>query len=328
MRICIFGAGAVGSHIAAKLAVAGHDVSVVARGAHLAAVRANGIRLKTGDREIRAAVRASERPADLGPQDAVFATLKASGLPAFADAAAPLLGDDTACVFVQNGVPWWYAQGLSPARPPAPALPALDPGGALEKGIGYGRTLGAVVYSSNDLVEPGVVHNHTPGRNMLVIAETDDRPSARVEALREALNAAEMHSPAAADLRASVWDKLLINFGSSICVPLGEPIKVVMEDPALRGLRDRVMGEGRAIAEAHGIRVEAAPKRPGGAQSSGATAHKPSMLQDYELGRPMEVEAILKAPLAFARAAGVATPALDTLAAIVARMAVAKGLYK
>jgi len=229
-------------------------------------------------------------------------------------------------VFVQNGVPWWYAHGLAPGRPQPPDLSRLDPGARLAQQVGLSRTVGAVVYSSNDLVEPGVIQNHTPGRNMLVIAEPDDRLSNRVDTLRAALNAADMHSPATPDLRASVWEKLLINFGSSICVPLREPIKAVVEDAALRSLRDRVMAEGRAIAAAHGVDVASAPKRPGGASPS-ASLHKPSMLQDYELGRPMEVEAILAAPLAFARAAGIDAPALEALAAIVARMAATKGLY-
>ncbi len=325
MRLCVFGAGAVGSHIAARLAQHGHEVSVVMRGAHLLAVQDKGIELHVAGTVVRARVRASERPAELGRQDAVFVTLKGTGLAAFAAGAAPLLGPDTACVFVQNGVPWWYASGLGTSRPVPPDLSRLDPGGATAAAIGLARVVGAVVYSSNDLVAPGVVHNHSPGRNMLVLGETDDRSSTRVDALRMALAAAEILSPATADLRTAVWDKLLINFGSSLCVPIGEPIRGVLEDPALVAVRARMIEEGRAIAAAHGVDAALAPERPGGAQPS---AHKPSMLQDYELGRPMEVEAILKAPLAFARAASVATPTLDALAAVVAHMAVTKGLYR
>jgi 2-dehydropantoate 2-reductase len=327
-RFCVFGAGAVGSHIAVKLAAAGHQVSVVARGAHLQAVRDKGITLHTGGRTIQARVAASDRPADLGRQDAVFVTLKASGLRTFAEGGTPLLQDDTACVFVQNGIPWWYAKGLAPSRPVPPDLSKLDPGGMLNSKIGFARTVGAVVYSSNDLVEPGVVENHSAGRNMLAIAEVDGRQSARCDALRAALMAAEdLHSPPAGDLRTSVWNKLFINLGASLCVPLGEPIREVINDPALEAVRQRLMDEGRAIATAHGVDVSLAPRRPGGAQTAGATSHKPSMLQDYELGRPMEVEAILKTPLAFARAAGIPTPSLDALTAIIARMATAKGLY-
>lgn len=327
MKIAIFGAGAIGGHLAAKLGAAGHEVSVVARGAHLEAVRERGIELHTGERTIRARVRASADARDLGPQDAVFVTLKATGLRAFAEAAPPLLRPDTACVFVQNGIPWWYAHGLSPARPAPPDLTKLDPGGALARTVGVERTIGAIVYSSNDLVSPGMIHNHSPMRNMLVLGDPGDRPSARVDALRAALDAVEMYSPPTADLRAVVWNKLLINFGSTICVPLGEPISAVINDPRLAALRDRAMAEGRAVALAHGVDPANVPKRPGGVQGSAATSHKPSILQDYELGRPMEVEALLGAPQAFARAVGIDTPSLDALSAIVSHMANAKGLY-
>jgi 2-dehydropantoate 2-reductase len=124
-----------------------------------------------------------------------------------------------------------------------------------------------------------------------------------------------------------VWHKLLSNLGSALCVAIGEPLRALQEDPQLRATRERLMAEGRAIARAHGVSTDDAPIRPGGPRLPGVAAHKPSMLQDYETGRPMEVEAMLATPRAFARAAGVATPTLDTVAAIVARLAAAKGLY-
>jgi 2-dehydropantoate 2-reductase len=229
---------------------------------------------------------------------------------------------------VQNGVPWWYAQGLDSKRPRPPDLSRLDPGGELARALAPERVVGAVVYSSNDLVMPGTVHNHSAGRNMLVIGETDDRQTPRIAALRRLLGEAGMNSPEATDIRQAVWDKLLVNFGSTLCVPLGEPIAALVEDPRLHAARERLFAEGRAIAHAHGVRPEDAPRRPGGGkQVAGATQHKPSMLQDYELGRPMEVEAILAMPCAFARAAGVEAPALESLAAVTARLAARKGLY-
>jgi 2-dehydropantoate 2-reductase len=326
-RICVFGAGAIGGHLAAKLAAAGHDVSVLARGANLEAIKANGITLRQGARTVAGRVRASDRPSDLGAQDVVFVTTKATALAAFAAVAAPLCDPATAFVFVQNGIPWWYARGLSTARPRPPDLSRLDPGGALARAVAPERTIGGVVYSSNNLVEPGAVANYSEGRDMLVVGEVDDRASERIAALRALLNAAQLHSPPAADIRQSVWDKLLINFGSTLCVPLGEPVSTVMNDPLLRPVRDRLLAEGRAIATAHGISLEGAPRRPGGAQTAGATAHRPSMLQDYELGRPMEVDAILAVPCAFARAAGVDAPTLEALNAITGRLAARKGLY-
>jgi 2-dehydropantoate 2-reductase len=328
-RICIFGAGAIGGHLAAKLAAAGHDVSAIARGAILENIRARGLVLRTSidgqDRTITGRVRASDRAADLGAQDVVFVTTKATALGSLASAIPALSHADTAFVFVQNGIPWWYAQGLSSSRPRPPELARLDPGSVLARALPSERVVGAVVYSSNDTLEPGMVENRSPGRNMLVVGEPDDRPSKRIAALRELLSAADMHSPETTDIRQSVWNKLVSNFGSTLCVPLGEPLRALIEDPALRALRQRISAEGHAIAKAHGVSPEGAVKRPG-AQAS-ATEHKPSMLQDFELGRPMEIDAILTVPCAFARAAGVDTPVLDALTAITARLAASKKLY-
>jgi len=331
-RICVFGAGAVGGHLAARFAAAGHDVSAIARGRNLEGIRARGIALREGARTFEGRVRASDRASDLGPQDVVFVTTKATALAAFAEA-APLLGHaDSLFVFVQNGIPWWYAQGIDggphAARPRPPDLSALDPDGLLARAVPPERVIGAVVYSSNNLDAPGQVTNFSIGRNMLVVGEPDDRESARIAALRALLSAVELHSPRAPDIRAAVWDKLLINFGSTLCVPIGEPLSALAEDPRLRAARERLFAEGRAIAQAHGVRPEDAPRRPGGGQQgSGSMQHKPSMLQDYELGRPMEVEAILAMPCAFARAAGVEAPALESLTAVTARLAARKGLY-
>jgi 2-dehydropantoate 2-reductase len=330
-RICVFGAGAVGGHIAAKLAAAGHELSAVARGPNLAALRSGGIALREGERTYTGRVRASENAADLGAQDVVFVTTKATALASLAGAAPSLCNADTVFVFVQNGVPWWYAQGIDSGvhagRPRPPDLSPLDPGGVLARAIPPERVIGAVVYSSNNLDRPGEVTNFSAGRNMLVLGEVDDRQSPRIAALRALLSAVGLYSPEAPDLRQAVWDKLLLNFGSALCVPLGEPIGALSEDPRLREARERLSAEGLAIAHAHGVRPEDAPRRLGGPQSSGATRHKPSMLQDYELGRPMEVEAMLAMPCAFARAAGVAAPALEQLAAVTARLAARKGLY-
>jgi len=331
-RIGVFGAGAVGGHVAARLAAAGHEVSAVARGANLAAMQADGIALREGagpnPRTLRGRVRASDKPAELGAQDVVFVTTKATALAAIADAVPALSHAGTLFVFVQNGIPWWYAQGISSARPRPPDLSKLDPGGALARALRPERVVGAVAYSSNDLDAPGRVTNHSAGRNMLVVGAPDDRDTPGIVALRALLDAAGLPSPPAADIRAAVWDKLLLNFGSALCVPIGEPLRALAEDERLRATRERLSAEGRAIALAHGVRTQDAPRRPGtGTQASGAVLHKPSMLQDYELGRPMEVEAMLATPCAFARSAGVDAPALETLTAVTARLAARKGLY-
>jgi 2-dehydropantoate 2-reductase len=324
MKICVFGAGAVGGHIAAKLAAHGHDVSVVTRGAHLEAIRNKGITLVHGAQTIHGRVRTGNP----GVQDFVFVTLKANALGAFADAAPPLLGRETRVVFAQNGIPWWYGIGLSASRPRPPDLSRLDPGGKLARAVAPQNIVGAVVYSANEVREPGVIVNHVPGNNMLVIGCADDSQPGWLAGLRQALTDADMYCPPAPDIRQSVWGKLVQNLSTAaLCTITGATVKEVREDPRLADLARSLAGEARAVARAHGVDPEGAPARPGGGQSSGAIAHKPSMLQDYERGRPMEVEALLAAPLAFARAGGVAAPTLEAIVALVAYKATAKGLY-
>jgi 2-dehydropantoate 2-reductase len=328
MKICVFGAGAVGGHLAAKLAASGHDVSVVARGAHLEAMRDNGITLIHGKETIRGRVRASDGATALGLQDFVFVTLKANLLGVFAEAAAPLLSKDTGVVFAQNGIPWWYGIGLSEKRPSPPDLSRLDPRGKLGELLSKAQIIGGVVYSANEVREPGVIVNHVPGSNMLVVGHADDRKSSNIEELRSLLGKADLYSPPTSDIRQAVWAKLVQNLGTGALCTLAEAtIKQVRGDPGLATLSTRLGAEGIAIAKAHGVGVEGAPQRPGGGQSSGLISHKPSMLQDYERGRPMEVEAQLVAVLEFARAAKVPAPALETVVPLVVFKASAKGLY-
>jgi 2-dehydropantoate 2-reductase len=320
MRICVFGAGAVGGHLAAKLAASGHDVSVVARGAHLEAMRERGVTLVHGADTIHGRV----RTAHPGLQDFVFVTLKANALGAFADAAPRLVGPDTGVVFAQNGIPWWYGIGL----PHAPDLSKLDPGGKLAGALRPSRIIGGVIYSANEVREPGVIVNHVPGNNMLVVGHADDRDSESIRALRAALTEADLYSPPTADIRASVWAKLVQNLSTAaLCTLTGATVKAAREDPGLAELSNRLAAEAREIARAHRVDLDAAPQRPSGGQSSGAIAHKPSLLQDYERGRPMEIDALLAAPLDFARAAKVPTPTLETLVPFIVFKARAKGLY-
>lgn len=293
---------------------------MVVRGANLAAIRERGLVLHTGDKRIEGRVRASDKPADLGPQDVILATLKATGLASLAEGVAPLLGQDTAVVFAQNGVPWWYAQGLSPSRPRPPDLSRLDPGGVLARSIAPERVVGGVIFSANTVLEPGVISNATAQNNRLSLGETDDRPSARLDALRSVLIAAGIDSPPVTDIRTVVWHKLLMNLMSAVAALAEQPGKIMMADHDVSELIHALIREGIAIGAAHGIALE--PVMPN------TTMHKPSILQDYEMGRQMEVEALLQAPLAFARAAGVSTPILHVVAALVALRASAKGLYQ
>jgi len=328
MRICIFGAGAVGGHFAAKLAASGHDVSVVARGAHLEAMRNNGITLVHGNETIRGRVRAVASASELGLQDFVFVTLKANLLDAFAEQAAAIVGTDTGVVFAQNGIPWWYEIGLAASRPRPPDLSRLDKNKKLARAIPSKNIIGGVVYSANEVREPGVIVNNVPGNNMLVVGQADDSDSPAIGALRSILDQADLYSPPTSDIRQVVWAKLVQNLSTAaLCTLAGATVKEVREDPGLGELSKRLAAEARAIALAHGIDAAKAPQRPGGGQSSGAISHKPSLLQDYERGRPMEIDALLIAALEFARAAKVPAPALETVVPLVVFKAAAKGLY-
>jgi len=323
MRICVFGAGAVGSHFAVRLALAGHDISCVMRGAHLDSVKANGLTLRVGDAEFKARVRASDDPATLGSQDVVICTLKATGLPSLAAGIQPLLGDDTAVVFAQNGIPWWYDIGLPAKHRPVPDLAFLDPGGRLRAAIPKERIVGGVVFSSNEIIVPGVAANLSPERNRLLIGECDDRPSERIARLRAVLNEAAIESPELTEIRETIWSKLLTNMSMSVlCLLTGQTARAVRDDPALADVVPRLLDEANSVAQSCFPEVKRVTS------TGPAPDHKPSILQDYELGRAMEIDVLVRAPAAFARAAGLSTPMLDLMAALAIRQARDKGLYK
>jgi len=323
MRICVFGAGAVGSHFAVRLALAGHEVSCVMRGAHLEAAKARGLTLRVGKTESPAKIMASDDPAALGTQDLVISTLKANALASLVEGLPPLLGKDTAVIFAQNGIPWWYDIGVAAHHPPVPDLGFLDSGGALRATVSRERIVGGVIFSSNEVVLPGVVANLSPDRNMLVIGECDDRAGIRIEKLRSVLEGASITSPPTPRIREAIWSKLLTNMSMSVlCLLTGQTARAVRDDEDLREMVPRLMDESNSIAQSCFPEVKRVTR------TGPAPNHKPSILQDYELGRPMEIDALVRAPAAFARAAGLSTPTLDLLAALAIRQAREKGLYK
>jgi len=323
MRLCIFGAGAVGSHFAVRLALAGHEVSCVMRGPHLAAVKTNGLTLRVGDAKFNAKVNASDDPAKLGPQDLVISTLKATGIASLATGLKPLLGSDTPVIFAQNGIPWWYDIGLPADHPAPPDLSFLDPGGALRAAIPKERIIGGVIYSSNEVIEPGVVANLSPDRNMLLIGECDDRASDRIAKLRALLEEAKIASAPTAEIRETIWSKLLTNMSMSVlCLLTGQTARAVRDEPALQHVIPRLLDEANAVAQSCIPNVKRVTR------SGPAPQHKPSILQDYELGRAMEIDALVRAPAAFARAAELSTPMLDLIAGLAIQRARDKGLYK
>ena len=323
MKVCVFGAGAIGGHVAARLAKGGAEVSVVARGANLAAIQDRGLTVHAPDGTLHCRPRASADPTALGPQDAVIVTTKAPALPSVAAAIAPLLGPETAVAFVMNGIPWWYNDAT--ARDGQP-LPALDPGGALRQAVGIARSIGGVVYSACEVTEPGVVEVETSdGR--VILGEVDGRISPRAEALAAAIAAGGLPSPVVADIRQAVWQKLLGNLVSGpLCILTRSCMQDTLQSAEARETAIRMSEEVTAIAAAEGWPI------PGDAPAARVARaarlrHKPSILQDLEAGRMMEVEAMLQAPLRIARDAGVAVPTLALMVALATRAAVAAGLY-
>jgi 2-dehydropantoate 2-reductase len=324
MKICIYGAGAIGGHLAARLHKAGSEVSVIARGAHLAAIQANGLTVHAVDGEHHAPVRASADPAELGPQEVVFVTVKAPALPAVAASIGPLLGSDTAVAFVMNGIPWWYFDHLSGPHEGTP-LPRIDPDNALRRALGPGRTIGGVVYSASAVTEPGVVHVEQ-AKSRFILGEPDGTLSDRVQTLAGIITKGGVSGEATPAIRTEIWNKLISNLaGGTLAVLTGSAPKGVYVEPAVEQASLRMMNEATAIAQALGADPTTDHARRIGGQRS--MDHKPSILQDLELGRPMEIDGMFDAPLALAHLAGVDVPTLELLVALCKLRARTAGLY-
>jgi 2-dehydropantoate 2-reductase len=318
MRICIFGAGAVGGHLAVKLSLAGHDVSVVARGENLEAIKARGFSLRTREQELRVVLNASSRSVDLGRQDCVISALKANSLAALAADVAPLLANETPVIFVQNGIPWWYRIGLAASRPEPPDLASLDPNGDLQRSISPERAIAGVIQSANEIVAPGIVLNVSADSNALMLGELDDRETARIRTLRTMLNEAGINSPAVPDIRQAIWQKLLLNMTASIlCLLTGRRLSMLRHDDRMFALFQRMANEAIAIAFSHGVDIS---DFDGEEFRRVVSDHLPSIRQDYERGRPLELDSMLLIPLAFGRIAGVDTPCLEMAATVALQM--------
>ena len=325
MRIGIHGAGASGGHLAVKLALAGHTVSVIARGEHLAAIQHQGLTLQQGDHTLHTRVVATDRPQELPPQDLVLVTVKATALPAVATSIAPLVAPHTRVVFAQNGMPWWYPLGLPAGRAPLPPLPNFALAPAFLAAMQPGQVLGGILYTANEVVAPGVVRNNSPRHNALEIGPAVPGAGEELPALRSLFAEAGIASPEVDDIRSAAWAKLVGNAcSSSIAVITGNP-RAIAEPGPLQQVFLRAIDEAFAVARAHGHAVEG--RLDLSRWTTHRSQHKPSLLQDFELGRPMEIAEMIEAPAAFGHSAGVACPTLDALAALAAQRAIDRGLY-
>lgn len=324
MKICIFGAGAIGGYMGAKLAQAGADVSLVARGPHLKAMRENGLRLIEEDGETTVKVTASDNAADLGPQNYVIVTLKAHSVPSVVAKMQPLIGENTTIVSGVNGVPWWYFHKVGGPLE-GTRLSSVDPGNAQWDGFGPDRVLGCVVYPAAEVIEPGVV-KHIEG-NRFSLGEPDGSKSERAVALSQALTAAGLKAPVRPKIRDEIWVKLWGNLSfNPISALTHATLDVLCTDPGTREVARNMMLEAQEIAEKLGVKfpIDVDRRIQGGADVG---AHRTSMLQDLDQGRPMEIDALIGSVQELGRVTETPTPTIDTVLALVALRARVGGLY-
>ncbi len=312
MKIAVVGAGAIGGYLGAKLALAGEEVSFIARNQNLAAINARGFRLilEDGSALHVTGVRAFEHMADAGPQDAVLLTLKAHQVRDVLPQLRALFGPKTMVVTMINGVPWWYFHRLAGPHE-GRSITSVDPDGAIAAHIEPERIIGSVVYPAAELVEPGVVR--VIEGNRFTLGEPNGSRSERIEALSQTFMRAGFKSPVARDIRAEIWIKLWGNLSFN---PISALTHATLEDicrfPPSRALAERMMREAQAVAEQLGVVFKISlAQRIAGAEAVGA--HKTSMLLDVEHGRALELEALVGAVIELGRIAAVPTPTIEAV---------------
>ena len=314
MKICIYGAGAIGGYLGAELALAGYDVTLIARGPHLEAMRQNGLTLLSQGEKKVAQVACTDDPATAGPQDFVILTLKAHSVTSIVEKMAPLLGPETPVVTAQNGIPWWYFYKLQGPWENQ-RLECADPGGHIWETLGPKRAIGCVVYPSCEMIEPGVIQ-HISG-NRFMLGEPDGSKSPRALELSGALTKAGFKAPIRRKIRDDIWLKLWGNVSfNPVSVLTLATLEQICGDEATRAIISSIMSEAEAVGKKMGVTfLVDVETRIGWAADVGA--HKTSMLQDLEKGRPMEIDALVGTVAEMGRLAGVATPTIDTVLALV-----------
>lgn len=324
MKVCIFGAGAIGGYMAVMMKQGGVDVSLVARGAHLAAIKANGLKLLIGGEERVAQIPATSDPKELGPQDFIIVGLKAHQAWESAEQMKPLFGPNTAVMTAQNGVPWWYFYGLDD-KFSSLRLQSVDPGNRQWNAIGPERVIGATVYPATEITEPGII-KHIYG-DQFGIGEPNRKPSARLQALSDTLAQGGLKPRIYDDIRDDIWIKL---WGNLCFNPLSAlthaTLDIVATDPGTRTVARNMMLEAQRIGEHFGAKFRVdVERRINGA--AGVGAHRTSMLQDLDKKRPLEIDALLTAVQEMGRLASVQTPYIDTVLALVQQMGRSNGVY-
>lgn len=321
--VCVFGAGAIGGLLAARLEAAGTAVSVVVRGAHRAAIEADGLVLESEGARVVTRPMVVSDPGALGVQDYVFITLKAHSLAPALPQLAPLIGPGTVIVAGVNGLPWWYFHGVEGGFA-GRRIEAVDPGGVLWAGLPPSQTLGCILYPAAEVVAPGVIRHSFGDRFSL--GEPDGSRSGRAEVLSKLLIGAGLKAPVRPRIRDELWVKLWGNMAfNPISALTTGTLDVITGEAGTRGLARAMMLEGQAVAEALGVRfaIDVDKRLAGGAEVG---RHRTSMLQDLEGGRPLEIEALLGAVVEVAGWVGVAVPLSSAVLALVRQRAAMRGL--
>ena len=324
MKICIFGAGAIGGYLGAKLAANGTNVSLVARGPHLEAMRNNGLRLIDETGETNVNVNASSDPHDLGEQDYLVITLKAHSVPPMVEKMSPLIGKNTTILSCVNGVPWWYFYKLG-GHLDGTQLESVDPAGAQWNGFGPEKVLGCVVYPAAEVVEPGVI-KHIEG-NRFSLGEPDGQKSDRITTLSRLFTEAGLKAPVRPRIRDEIWVKLWGNLSfNPISALTHATLDILCTDPSTRIVARNMMLEAQEIAEKLGVKfpIDVDRRIDGGAAVG---AHRTSMWQDLDMGRPMEIDALVGSVKELGRITDTPTPTIDVVSGLIQMRGKMAGVY-
>ncbi|MBI3699594.1 MAG: 2-dehydropantoate 2-reductase [Afipia sp.] len=325
MKICIYGAGAIGGYLAVQLAQAGAEVSLVARGPHLAAMKERGLKLLIGDEERVIKPNCTDNPADLGVQDVVIVCLKAHSITGVIEQMKPLLGSHTRIVTAVNGIPYWYFYKHGGNEFEGKTLESIDPGGRQWNELGAERAIGCIVYPATEIEAPGVI-KHVYG-DRFPLGEPSGEKSSDVEGLSAMFTKAGLQAPVLDRIRDEIWLKLWGNVSfNPISALTHATLDVLCSDPGTKAVTRSMMVEAQQIAETFGVkfRVDVDRRIEGGRKVG---AHKTSMLQDLERGRPMEIDPLVTVVQEMGRMTQIPTPTIDTVLALTIQRAKVAGLY-
>ena len=324
MKVCIFGAGAIGGFLAAYLSKADNEVSLIARGSNLEAYKEKGIKLHHGDRFVQAFPFATNDSQEIGTVDLVFVTVKAPGLLDVGKKIRPLLGIETKVVFAMNGIPWWY--GLDSSRGNRIAKDILDPSGILHREVASQRIVGCVVDCPAFVDAPGVIMSKRNSQGVFTLGLPKFSGTCSLEAISKCMFEAGRQAPVVENFEQAVWNKLIVNLSRSpLAVLTGVNEMQLAYDDEITEITKEMILEAAQVANAHGIKLELDWDRL--LKPDYRSEHRSSMLQDWDGKRPMEIDAILKVVCLFAKKAGVHSPTMNRVLSLLTMKARAAGIY-